>query len=157
MGLKSGAAATPGPHGFLSIAAHAHADALSIEVRYDGTEILADPGTYCYHVEPDWRRYFRSTLGHNTVEIAHQDQSEPGGPTMWTRHANSRLVEVGFDEHGEANVWSAEHDGYEVLEPPARHRRSVKVLGPERHVEILDVVETGGLQAVRIAYHLAPR
>ena len=27
-----------GPHGFLSIAAHAHADALSIEVRHDGTE-----------------------------------------------------------------------------------------------------------------------
>ena len=145
-----------GPHGFLSIAAHAHADALSIEVRYDGTEILADPGTYCYHVEPDWRRYFRSTLGHNTVEIAHQDQSEPGGPTMWTRHANSRLVEVGFDQHGEANVWSAEHDGYEALEPPARHRRSVKLLGPERRVEILDVVETGGPQAVRIAFHLGP-
>src|SRR5262249_11556822 len=35
-----------GPHGFLSIAAHAHADALSVEVRYGGVEILADPGTY---------------------------------------------------------------------------------------------------------------
>ena len=44
-----------GPHGFLSIAAHAHADALSVEVRYDGVDILADPGTYCYHGEPEWR------------------------------------------------------------------------------------------------------
>ena len=41
-----------GPHGFLSIAAHAHADALSVEVRYGGVDILADPGTYCYHGEP---------------------------------------------------------------------------------------------------------
>ena len=41
-----------GPHGYLSIAAHAHADALSVEVRYGGVDILADPGTYCYHGEP---------------------------------------------------------------------------------------------------------
>ena len=34
-----------GPHGFLSIAAHAHADALSLEVRHDGVDLLADPGT----------------------------------------------------------------------------------------------------------------
>ena len=33
-----------GPHGFLATAAHAHADALSIEVRHGGVEILADPG-----------------------------------------------------------------------------------------------------------------
>jgi hypothetical protein len=35
-----------GPHGYLSIAAHAHADALSVEVRYAGIDILADPGTF---------------------------------------------------------------------------------------------------------------
>ena len=51
-----------GPHGFLSIAAHAHADALSVEVRHAGVEILVDPGTYCYGSEPDWRSYFKSTL-----------------------------------------------------------------------------------------------
>src|ERR1019366_4431901 len=33
-----------GPHGFLSIAAHAHADALSVELRVGGVQILADPG-----------------------------------------------------------------------------------------------------------------
>ena len=42
-----------GPHGFLSIAAHAHADALSIEVRVGGVDVLADPGTYCYHGEAE--------------------------------------------------------------------------------------------------------
>ena len=81
-----------GPHGFLSIAAHAHADALAVEVRHDGVEILADPGTYCYQGEPSWRSYFRSTLGHNTVEVAHQDQSESAGSTLWRRHAQSRLA-----------------------------------------------------------------
>ena len=40
---------------------HGHADALSVEVRHEGVDILADPGTYCYHGEPEWRRWFRST------------------------------------------------------------------------------------------------
>ena len=44
-----------GPHGYLSIAAHAHADALAIEVRVGGVDVLADPGTYCYGADPAWR------------------------------------------------------------------------------------------------------
>ena len=134
-----------GPHGFLSIAAHAHADALSLEVRHDGTEILADPGTYCYQGEPDWRSYFRSTLGHNTVEIAHHDQSTSGGPTLWTRHARTHLIELEMDAAGQVSLWSAEHDGYSSLDPPASHRRSVRLLRRDRRIEILDVVETTGL------------
>ena len=83
-----------GPHGFLSIAAHAHADALSVEVRYGGVDILADPGTYCYHGEPAWRSYFRSTIAHNTVELAGQSQSSEGGPFLWLRHANAGELDV---------------------------------------------------------------
>ncbi|HZZ50892.1 MAG TPA: alginate lyase family protein, partial [Pseudonocardia sp.] len=84
-----------GPHGFLSIAAHAHADALSVEVRHDGVDVLADPGTYCYHGQPEWRRFFRSTVGHNTLELDGADQSESGGPFLWTRHARTRVLEFG--------------------------------------------------------------
>ena len=83
-----------GPHGFLSIAAHAHADALSVEVRCGGVDILADPGTYCYHGEPAWRSYFRSTLAHNTAELAGQNQSTEGGPFLWLRHATARETDV---------------------------------------------------------------
>ena len=145
-----------GPHGFLSIAAHAHADALSVEVRHDGTEILADPGTYCYQGDRSWRNYFRSTLGHNTVEIAHRDQSTSGGPTLWTRHARTHLIELEMDAAGQVSLWSAEHDGYSSLDPPASHRRSVRLLRRDRRIEILDVVETTGPQVARIAFHLGP-
>src|SRR6185437_8246013 len=72
-----------GPHGFLSIAAHGHADALSVEVRHDGVDVLADPGTYCYHGEPEWRSYFRSTAAHNTIEVDGTSQSVEGGPFLW--------------------------------------------------------------------------
>jgi hypothetical protein len=142
-----------GPHGFLSIAAHAHADALSLEVRYGGVEILADPGTYCYHGEPEWRSYFRSTIAHNTVELGEQNQSGDGGPFLWLRHANAREIEVLDDD--QIAEWTAEHDGYLALDPPARHRRRVRLDRAARTVEITDEIE-GGCHDLRLPFHFGP-
>ncbi|WP_415953149.1 alginate lyase family protein [Streptomyces sp. KLOTTS4A1] len=142
-----------GPHGFLSIAAHAHADALSVEVRQDGVDILADPGTYCYHGEPAWRRYFRSTLAHNTLELDGTDQSLSGGPFLWTRHAVSRVLGVDTAEAPGESVtsWSAEHDGYR----DSVHRRRVELAPRERELTVYDEVR-GPRREVRLAFHLGP-
>jgi hypothetical protein len=138
-----------GPHGFLSIAAHAHADALSVEVRHGGVDILADPGTYCYHGEPQWRSYFRSTIAHNTVEFAGRSQSVEAGPFMWLRHARAREIQASDLS------WTAEHGGYASLRPPARHRRSVRLDPDAASLEITDLV-TGGSDDMRLAFHLGP-
>jgi heparinase II/III-like protein len=142
-----------GPHGFLSIAAHAHADALSVEVRYGGVEILADPGTYCYHGEPKWRSYFRSTIAHNTVEVDGQNQSGDGGPFLWLRHANGQEIEV--IDAGQAAEWTAEHDGYLALDPPARHRRRVRLDRAARALEITDEIDSG-CHDLRLPFHFGP-
>ena len=120
-----------GPHGFLSIAAHAHADALSVEVRHDGVDILTDPGTYCYHGEPEWREWFRSTAAHNTVEVGGASQSESGGPFLWTTQAQTRTVTCEVGEQP-VQTWTAEHDGYRRLSTPTVHRRSVTLDSPGR-------------------------
>jgi hypothetical protein len=145
-----------GPHGFLSIAAHAHADALSIEVRYDGIEILTDPGTYCYSSDPAFRRYFRSTIGHNTLEVLGRDQSTSGGPTMWIRHAESRLMSLESAADGAGGHWAAEHYGYRTLDPPVTHRRRVEFRGEQRLIEITDEADGAGDPPVRLAFHLGP-
>lgn len=142
-----------GPHGYLSIAAHAHADALSVEVRHAGVEILADPGTYCYHGEPVWRSYFRSTIAHNTAELDGRSQSSESGPFMWVHHAHAPKVEVIDD--GDIATWTAEHDGYSSLRPPALHRRSVLLDRASRSIDIIDQIE-GGSHDVRLAFHLGP-
>ncbi|MFC0843989.1 alginate lyase family protein [Streptomyces noboritoensis] len=139
-----------GPHGFLSIAAHAHADALSVEVRHDGVDVLADPGTYCYHGQPEWRQYFRSTLGHNTLELDGGDQSVSGGPFLWTRHARSRVLVADTSDAG-AVRWCAEHDGYE----PSVHRRRVELTAAAKELRVVDEVR-GDRRAVRLAFHLGP-
>jgi hypothetical protein len=142
-----------GPHGFLSIAAHAHADALSVEVRHGGVDILADPGTYCYHGEPEWRAYFQSTIGHNTLEIDGQWQSTRGGAFLWLRHASGREISVA--DTGAVVTWTASHDGYRVLKPPASHHRSVRMDREARTIQLIDEI-AGGNQDIRLGYHLGP-
>ncbi|EXU62869.1 heparinase [Streptomyces sp. PRh5] len=139
-----------GPHGFLSIAAHAHADALSVEVRHDGVDVLADPGTYCYHGQPEWRRYFRSTLGHNTLQLDGADQSVSGGPFLWTRHARSRVLVAEPSDEGVAR-WCAEHDGYQR----SVHRRRVELTAAAEELRVVDEVR-GPHREVRLAFHLGP-
>ena len=139
-----------GPHGFLSIAAHAHADALSVEVRHDGVDVLADPGTYCYHGQPEWRQYFRSTLGHNTLQLDGSDQSVSGGPFLWLRHARSRVLAVANSGEGVAR-WCAEHDGYQR----SVHRRRVELTAASRELRVVDEVRGPG-RDVRLAFHLGP-
>jgi hypothetical protein len=117
-------------------------------------DILADPGTYCYHGEPAWRSYFRSTLAHNTIELGGQDQSGDGGPFLWLRHANGREIEVADD--GETASWTAEHDGYLSLQPPVHHRRSVRLDRASRRVDIIDEIDSDGHE-VRLAFHLGPK
>jgi hypothetical protein len=142
-----------GPHGYLGIAAHAHADALAVEVRYGGVDVLADPGTYCYHGEPDWRSYFRSTVAHNTLEIDGRNQSIEGGPFLWVQHANGRESHVA--DVGDAVEWAAEHDGYRTLRTPARHRRCVRLDRASRGIDIVDEID-GGLHDIRLAFHFGP-
>ncbi|MGX1267354.1 alginate lyase family protein [Streptomyces phaeoluteigriseus] len=143
-----------GPHGFLSIAAHAHADALSVEVRHDGVDVLADPGTFCYHGQPEWRQYFRSTLGHNTLQVDGADQSVSGGPFLWTRHARSRVLatETSGTADGGTARWCAEHDGY----GRSVHRRRVELTAESRELRVVDEVRGPGERAVRLAFHLGP-
>ena len=145
-----------GPHGFLSIAAHAHADALSIEVRHGGVDILAEPGTYCYHGETEWRAYFRSTLGHNTLELDGADQSVSGGPFMWLQHARSGLISTKGLNVGPAAEWTAFHHGYKRLTPPAVHKRKVRLEREARKLVVEDFVEGAGNHSCRLAFHLGP-
>jgi len=113
-----------GPLGYLSLAAHGHADALSLQLNLAGREILIDPGTYAYHTDPAWRRYFRSTAAHNTVVVDGRDQSEQSGNFMWSRHAVARCLQYSSD--GQAQLFAGEHDGYTALADPVVHRRAVR-------------------------------
>ncbi len=107
------------PLGFLSIAAHGHADALSVWLHWGDEAVFVDAGTYLYHSGGAWRDAFRGTPAHNTVCLAGADQSRIVGAFNWSDHAKARLVGI----EGEAVI--AEHDGY-LKRFRLTHRRAVR-------------------------------
>ena len=95
-----------GPLGYLSIAAHGHADALSFVLSIGDREILVDPGTYAYHTEPSWRRYFRGTWRTTRWESTEEDQSVQAGNFMWT-HSRAGALHRIRNRGGTVSVSSA--------------------------------------------------
>jgi len=140
-----------GPLGYLSIAAHGHADALAVVLSIAGNEILVDPGTYSYHTEPRWRRYFRGTAAHNTVVVDGVDQSEQRGNFMWSDHARARCLE--FSERAGRQSLLAEHDGYRRLRDPVIHRRAVSF--EPGCIEIADTLQATGEHRACRRWHFA--
>ncbi len=145
-----------GPHGFLAIAAHAHADALSFELRAGDAEVLVDPGTYCYHGEPEWRRFFRSTVAHNTLELGGADQARQAGAFLWSNAPAARLIAAAGLTEGPTATVEASHDGYRAKRG-AVHRRRLVLDRDARSLAVHDVVEAPGPVSGRLAFHLHPR
>lgn len=141
------------PLGYLSIAAHGHADALSFTLSAAGEELLTDPGTYAYHTQKAWRDYFRSTAAHNTVQVDGQDQSEIGGNFMWLRKANAKLL--AHVPQGAVQVFEGEQDGYRRLGDAVLHRRKLDFDPASNVLVVLDTLECRGTHDVALHWHFA--
>ena len=143
--------ADAGPLGYQTIAAHGHADALSFTLSVGGMEFLIDPGTYAYHTQGPWRRYFRGTAAHNTVRVDGVDQSQSGGNFMWLRKANAGcLVWRPADDRDVFEGW---HDGYARLVDPVTHRRRITLDKAARRVLIEDTLQMAGEHVVELFFH----
>lgn len=141
------------PLGYLSIAAHGHADALAFTLSVAGREMLIDPGTYAYHTQKVWRDYFRGTAAHNTLRVDGVDQSVMGGNFLWTRHAAARCME--WAPGAEVDRWVGEHDGYRRLADPVTHRRQIELNKGARHVAVADHLDCKGRHRVEMSWHFA--
>lgn len=139
-----------GPLGYLSLAAHGHADALAITVSSDGVELVVDPGsgTYSGHAAPI-RSAFRGTGFHATVVVDGKDQSVAGGPFLWSRHTRSWFDHVDLSHA----LVTAEHDGYLAQADPVRHRRAVLMLEPDMIV-VYDRLDAAGEHAISVRWPL---
>lgn len=132
--------------GFGSIAAHGHADALSIQAFYEGRPILVDSGTYSYHVPKSVRNEFRSTRAHNTVYVEGVEQAEMLGPFLWGKRYK---VE---------NVAAYENESYIEIDATISyfgitHRRKIS-FDYERKLFVEDFVD-GAEKAVQVWHIMA--
>jgi hypothetical protein len=126
------------PLGFLAIAAHGHADALSFSLTVDGYPVLVDCGTYSYHTDMKWRDYFKGTRAHNTINVDGMNQAKIGGPTMWKSHYICETTEVIKTELTESV--SAKHNGY--VELGVEHSRNVVFSKAQNCFDVIDSISS---------------
>lgn len=129
---------------------HGHADALAIELAIHGKPLLVDSGTYTYHESRELRDYFRSSTAHNTVAVDGRSSSDPGGTFSWTTRAEARkhkwITEERFD------FVEGSHNGYERLDSPATHTRSILFLKGDYWI-MRDLIETEGKHEFSLHFH----
>ena len=140
-----------GPLGYLSIAAHGHADALAFTLTLDDQPVFVDAGTYLYHSGDEWRDWFRGTSAHNTLCIDSVDQSSISGPFNWSHKANARLEEALCKQEW---LLRGSHDGY-VARFGYRHERTIAAT--PSGLRIVDrLIGAESQPAVAVAFLVAP-
>lgn len=123
---------------------HAHCDCLSFELVRDGKLLFVNSGTYQY--QGDLRKFFRSTMAHNTLMVDDREQAE-----LWGEHrAARRISDVACEVKGQSvtgRFRSFHGDDF-----------SRKIELTEKGVEITDCVTVKDDKAhfARQFFHLAP-
>jgi hypothetical protein len=143
-----------GPHGSLN-GAHAHADALALlGLAARGRHLLVDSGTYTYTGSSASRDYFRGTAAHNTLVVDNQSSSIPESAFRWRQQARATcrqwLSRARFD------LFEGAHDGYERLDAPVTHVRSVLFVKGDYWI-VRDRVETSGTHDYALNFHFDAR
>jgi hypothetical protein len=72
-----------GPLGLAPLAAHGHADALSVTIHHAGDAVVLDPGTFAYHADREARDRCRSTSAHATLHFEGASQARMRGAFLW--------------------------------------------------------------------------
>ena len=124
------------PLGYLSMAAHGHADALSFILHLNGIPFFVDSGTYTYHTDPEFRNYFVGTIAHNTIRVNQCDQAMNGGPTLWINQYT--VFHEPMTQKDNRIRIAAEHDGYKTQR--IIHRREFLYAKTEKLLLITDTI-----------------
>jgi hypothetical protein len=141
-----------GPIGYLSIAAHGHADTLSIWLSIGSRPVIVDAGTYLYHSNRDLRDLFRDTAVHNTLSLDVVGSSRPSGPFNWASKASARLIS---SESTPVTRVVAEHDGY-VAQHGVRHRRTVEFDNASQFTIVDELLGVPTERSVTVSFLLDP-
>ncbi len=132
----------------------AQADNLHLDIWFQGYNILRDAGSYRYHTEAKWVRYFNGSASHNTLTLGDEDQMLKGPRFIWLHW--SRALSASWREEKDAWIFEGEIEAFRQMGKGIRHRRRVtKYKGrPEWLVEDRIVHSTG--LPLRQYWHPAP-
>lgn len=125
-----------------------HADLLSFELCANGQDYLIDSGPYSLHPTDEWNQYFRSIQAHNGISVDR------------IKHFNfyNLQTESTFDRWISTPTFdflSGYHTGFEDLEEPILHRRSIFYYKPTYWI-LCDLLTGEGQHFFDQYFHFPP-
>jgi hypothetical protein len=144
-----------GPLGLAPLAAHGHADALSVTIHHGGDAVVVDPGTFAYHTDREARDRCRSTPAHATLHFGGRSQARMRGAFLWQ---GAPRVSRATDAAETANTPALTSGGADGAWWQCRwasgeiHRRRVKCVANEICID--DTAERGS--GAMLSFPLAP-
>ena len=130
---------------------HSHCDTLSFELSVKARRVIVDSGCFQY-VDSSIRTYNRGNIGHNTLTIDNENQSEVWGAHRCARKAKPLDIEWG-DKDGRL-YFRGGHDGYMRLKGKPVHSRTIEQ--DPQGWKIKDEVTGKGAHDVESRLHIHP-
>jgi uncharacterized heparinase superfamily protein len=131
---------------------HSHCDTLSFELSLKGRRVIVDSGC-CQYEDGDIRKYNRGNVGHNTVAVDGENQSEVWGAHRCARRAYPLYARL--NERGDGSIFfEGAHGGYKRLRGKPIHQRSIT--WAKNQITIEDRIEGQGTHDIESRLHIHP-
>ena len=146
-----------GEVGFGGRGGHGHNDILSFELFLNGFNVVTDCGAYLYTASAEWRNRFRSTAFHNTVQVDREELNRFIAPhALWQLRYDAMPVDAVLQSDVDADSFRGAHSGYERLQSPVRHARTIVVDKQCPRVAVHDHLSGEGEHELVWRFHLDP-
>lgn len=133
---------------------HTHADALSVLLASDSSNIFVDSGVFTYE-SGEQRNLCRSTKAHNTIEVDTANSAEVWAAFRVARRGHAK-IESYKETEGNLSI-CASHDGYKkILRTPVIHNRNLSVNPDEGEIYVIDNLICDSKHNAVLRYHINP-
>lgn len=130
---------------------HGHSDLLSFELFLNNIKIITDSGSYRYNGDPELRKYFRSSLAHNTLTIDNKDFAKQITKFKWLNNPKpATTIEVYQATKLYSYLKATIHSAW-------NYSREFLFLKATNQFIIRDLVISAGIHHICYSLHLNPQ
>ncbi|WP_044401332.1 alginate lyase family protein [Lacinutrix sp. Hel_I_90] len=132
---------------------HGHNDLFSFELMLDGQDIIVDPGCYTYTGNLDLKSEMKSSSYHNGLVVDNEEIAPQIGE--WGISNMAEPQKVSCDENENSTTISGEHNGYQRLESPVKHKRTFTIAKDFNEILCEDEVFCNSKHEITRSLHFA--
>jgi hypothetical protein len=143
--------------GMRGFGGHSHNDCLSFELFAGDKAFIVDPGSYVYSSSPKWRNLFRSSAFHNTATLDGKEINRIKEDRLFYLENDAVPFLSNWKSEKQFDFLEVSHNGYNRLEDPVIHKRSITFEKEAKFWIIQDYFYGNANHKIEIFFHFAPK